>query len=297
MRVNPDSNTTLLAALDRVTQKQQDVLKQLSSGLRVQTPSDDPAAAAALVTIQSDDAQTEQYASNINTVQMQLQAADSALNSVGTVLERAMTLGVEGATGTLSDSDREAIAAELSGIKDQLLQLANSSLQGVYLFGGTAVSIPPYIADNTQPAEVSYQGNDTSNEVELGQGYFIRANVPGNSIFGDGQNGVFKCLSDLISAVQNNSGIDAANTAVQSAMEQISVARVQYGNAMNQLTTSDGIMSSRHIQLQQQVNNLAAVDMAQAASDLVSAETSRNALLDVISRSTAHNLFDYLSNS
>src|SRR3954466_1449681 len=148
MRVNPDSNAALLAALERVSQDQQSVLKQLSSGLRVQTPSDDPAAAAALVNIQADDAQTQQYVSNVKSMQTHMQAADSALNSVMLALQRAVTLGIEGATGTLSDSDRNAVATELSGIKDELLELANSSLQGTYLFAGTAVSAPPYVADN-----------------------------------------------------------------------------------------------------------------------------------------------------
>lgn len=296
MRVNPDNNTALLAALERVSQDQQKVLKQLSSGLKVQTPSDDPSAAAALVNIQADDAEALQYLSNVKNMRMQMQAADSALNSVGLVLQRAVVLGVEGGTGTLSDADRSAIATELSGIKDQLLELANSSLQGTYLFSGTKVTTAPYAVDGSQSAGIDYQGNSTSNQIEVGQGYWIRANVPGISIFGDGQTGTFKALSDLITAVQNNTGVDVANGAVRNAIEQVSVARVHYGNAMNQLDSAQDIMNNRHIQLQQQVNNLAAVDMAQAASNLVSAETSRNALLDVISRSTARNLFDYLSN-
>lgn len=296
MRVNPDNNTSLLSALERVTQNQQQVLRQLSSGLKVQTPSDDPAAAAALVNIQAQDAETQQYVSNVKAGQTQMQAADSALNSVNTILRRAMTLGVEGATGTLSDADRGAIATELAGIKDQLLELSNSSLQGVHLFAGTAVSQAPYFSDNTSSSGISYRGNGGCNQIEVGQGYWIASNVPGTSIFGNGSNGAFQAISNLITAVQNNSGVDVANADIQAAMDQVSTARVQYGNAMNQLDSSQSIMRDRHVQLQQQVNNLAAVDMSHAASDLVSAETSRNALLDVISRSSGHSLFDYLGN-
>lgn len=294
MRVNPDINSGLLAGLERASENQQQILKQLSSGLRLQTPSDDPAGAAALVEVQADDSATEQYVSNTNAMQTRMQAADSALNSVVLALQRTVTLGVQGATGTLSDADRQAIANELTGIKNQIVQLANSSLQGVYLFSGTATSITPYVLDNSTASGIAYQGNGNSNQVEVGPNYWIQANVPGSSIFGDNSNGVFKAVSDLLSAVTNNSGVDAATTEVEAVKNQVSASRVQYGNAMNQLSSSQGILNNVHLQLQQQITNLSAVDFAQAASNLVTAETSRNALLDVIAKSNGTSLFDYL---
>ena len=295
MRVNPDINTSLLLALDRANENQQKILNQLSSGLRIQTPSDDPAGAAALVEVQSQDATNQQYVSNANAMQTQMQAADSALNSVGLALQRAITLGVEGAsTATLSDSDRSAIANELSGINDQLEQLANSSLQGVYLFGGTSTGTAPFVADDSSASGITYQGNAKINQVEIGQNYWISANVPGSTIFGDASTGVFKAISDLISAVQSNTGVGDATDEVSTAMKQVSASRVQYGNAMNQLTSSQGILSDVHVQLQQQINSLSATDVAQAASDLVTAETSRNAILQVIAKTNGMSLFDYL---
>jgi len=294
MRVNPQMAPDLLAALDRVSSAEQKVLTQMSSGLKIETPSDDPAGAAALVEVQADDDQNQQYVANVNGMQMQMQAADSALSSVGSALQRALSLAVEGGSATLSDSDRSAIANELSGIKDQLLELSNSTLQGVYLFAGTSSSAAAYIADTSSPSGIAYQGNSNSNQVEVGNNYYINANVPGSSIFGDGTNGVFKAMSDLISAVQNNSGIDSATAAINTAINQVSTARVQYGNAMNQLTSSQGILNNEHVQFQQQISNLSATDMAQAASEFATAENSRNALLDVIAKANGTDLFDYL---
>jgi len=294
MRVNPDLQTGLLAALDRSGANEQTVLKQLSSGLRIQTPSDDPAGAAAVVEVQAFDADTQQFLANVQAMRTQMQAADSALNSAEQAVQRAVTLGVQGATSTLSDDDRTAIANELFGIKDQLLELSNSSLQGVYLFGGTAVSRPPYLADNASPSGIQYQGNDQSNQVEVGQDYWIRSNLPGTAIFGDGSTGVFKSISDLITAVQNNSGVDVATSSLKNLDAQLSAARVQYGNSMNQLDSSESIMNDRHVELQQQLSDISAVDMPQAISNLVSAETSRNALLQVIAKTNGLSLFDYL---
>jgi flagellar hook-associated protein 3 FlgL len=293
MRVNPDLQSGLLSALDRVNANEKTVLNQISSGLRIQTPADDPAGAAALVEVQSDDAATQQYLATANSAQTNLQASDSALNSVGTALTRALSLGVEGANGTLSDSDRSSIVNELTGIKSELLELANSAVQGTYLFSGSAVTTQPFVADSSATG-VSYQGNDTTNQIEIGENYYIPGNVPGSTVFGDGSSGVFKAVSDLISAIQNNTGADTATSEITGAINQVSTARVQYGNALNQITSGQGILNTDHIQLQQQINNLAATDMTQAASSLATSETSRNALLDVIAKANGMDLFELL---
>ncbi len=294
MRVNPNLQSALLSGLDRVSEKQQRTLKQLASGVRIQTPADDPAGAAALIQIQAEESATQQNMRNINALQAQMQAADSTMNSVVLALRRALMLGVEGATATLSESDRTAVSNELSGIKDQLLELSNSSLQGVYLFAGTATDKSPFVADGSSVSGISYRGNDHYSQVEVGQNYWVRSNVPGSSIFGDGTNGVFKAVSDLITAVQNNTGVDAATAAVEAVGKQVSAARVQYGNTMNQLSSDEAVANGLHLQLQQQINSLASVDVAEAASDLVTIETSREALFSVIAKTNGVSLFDYL---
>ncbi|HUN90338.1 MAG TPA: flagellar hook-associated protein FlgL [Terriglobales bacterium] len=294
MRVNPDLRSALLASLNRVDANQQTLLNQISSGVRIQTPADDPAGAASLVEVQAEDAATEQYVASTNVLESQMQAADSALNSVGEALNRALSLGAQGGDGTLSDSNRSAIGNELGGIKDQLLQLGNSSFQGKYLFAGTAVSTTPYVSDATSPTGISYRGNDAANQVEIGQNYWIQSNVPGSSIFGDGSDGIFKAISDLITAVQNNSGVNAATTEIGTMIGQVSSARVQYGNAMNQLTSSQGMLNNDHVQLQQQINNLSATDIAKAASDLATVQNQRSALFNVIAKTNSDSLFNYL---
>ena len=293
MRVNPDVQSALLAGLERVTNNQQNILKQLSSGSRISTSSDDPAGAAALIQILADDAATQQNVANVHALQTQMQAADSALNSVVLALQRAITLGVEGATGTSSDSDRAAIANELNGIKDQLLELSNSALQGVYLFAGTASDERPYIADGTASG-ITYQGNTAINQLEIGPDYWVRTNVPGASVFGDGTNGVFKAISDLVTAVQTNSGVDAATASVKEAREQVSAARVQYGDTLNQLSSNETVLNGLHLQLQQQVDGLASANIADLASNLATAQTSRVALLSVIAKTNGISLFDYI---
>ena len=74
--------------------------------------------------------------------------------SAVTAVTQAITLGVQGATGTLSSANRQQIVQNLQGIQSQLVQLANTAVGGNYLFGGTASTAPPYTLDPTNPSGV-----------------------------------------------------------------------------------------------------------------------------------------------
>jgi flagellar hook-associated protein 3 FlgL len=291
MRVNPNHTNAMLTALERVSAEETKALGQLSSGKRIERPSDDPAGMAALIDVQDASSKTSQYLSNISAVRSQAQGADSSLSSVVTALTRALSLGVSGANSTLNDSDRASVATELDGIGDQLLELANSSSQGVYFFGGTATTAPPFVKG---PLGVTYQGNAESSDVVVGEGYVIRTNVPGSDIFGDDATGVFASLQQLATAVRTNTGVSAAVDALSHARDQVSAARVVFGNAMNQSDSEQLIMNDRKLQLAQQATDIAGADLAEVATRLSSTITTRNALLAAMSKVDAMNLFDYL---
>src|ERR1051325_6309734 len=103
MRVNPDMSGDLVAEIWRTQEQQQTSLLEMSTGKRVNKPSDDPLAAAQMVPNSDHSARTDQYLSNLDTLTGQLQTADSALSSVVSAVTRAISLGVQGSTGTRSE--------------------------------------------------------------------------------------------------------------------------------------------------------------------------------------------------
>jgi flagellar hook-associated protein 3 FlgL len=296
MRVNPNNTPDLIASLSQLQQEENTTLAQMASGRRVAKPSDDPAAAGSLVQVLSQSDQIDTYTQNATTLQSNLQLADSTLNSVVTALERAATLGINAANATLSDSNRSAIAQELQGIQDQVLSLANTSSQGTFLFAGTASTTKPFVADNTSSTGVSYAGNGETNSVEISSGYQIQTSVSGSDLFLNPSGNVFQSLQDLITAVQNDSGIDTATNAVGQARSELSAQRVFYGNAMNQLKANSTVLQSESTQLSDREITLSAADLAQAATQLVSLQTSVNAVMSAASKTMGTSLFDYLSN-
>jgi len=124
-------------------------LQQVSTGLRVNQPSDDPAAAANMVVSLAESANVDQYTSNVSSVLPQMQTADSAISSVVTSLSSAITLGTSGANGSETAANRQALATQTGSVLSSVIAQANTSFQGAYVFGGLSSSTPPFAPAST----------------------------------------------------------------------------------------------------------------------------------------------------
>jgi flagellar hook-associated protein 3 FlgL len=294
MRINPNPLPDLLAALQQNQQQINTDLEEISSGQSVNVPSDDPAAASLLVQNANQTADADQYLRSIGSVQGELQTADSTLSSVVTVLQQAISLGVEGANGTLNSSDRQAIAAEVQGIQSELVNLANLSYQGSFVFAGTATQTAPYVLDSTSPSGVDYVGNSDVNSLTVGDDFTVQTNLPGSQLFSSPGNDVFQAIQDLITNLQSGTNIDTAVNEVTNAYQYINAQRVFYGNTVNQLDSQQTFLNSETTELAQQQNNLGGADLPNVISDLEQEEVVRQATLDAVGQTQQTNLFDYL---
>lgn len=296
MRVNPNPLPDLLAALGQNQQQINTDLAEISSGQSVTVPSDNPAAAAELVQNAAGTSSADQFLRSIGSIQGEVSSADSTLNSVTTALQRAISLGVEGANGTLNAADRAALATEVQGIQSQLVSLANLSYQGSYVFAGTANQSPPYVLDPTSTSGVTYNGNSGTNSVTLGNHFTLQTNLPGSQLFSAPGSDVFQAIQDLISGLESGTptSISAAVGELNTASGYIDTQRVFYGNAENQLTSQQTYLNSDTTQLAQQQNTLGAADLPTVITNLTSAETAHQATLQAVASTTQTDLFDFL---
>jgi flagellar hook-associated protein 3 FlgL len=261
----------------------------------VNVNSDDPSAAASEVEVSAQSGDDDQFLRSIASISTELQTADSALNSGVTALQQAISLGVEGANGTMSQQDRAALANQVENVSQQMLGIANLSYNGKYVFAGTADSQPPYVAG---AGGIVYQGNDSVNQVQIEAGESIAVNQPGSQLFSAAGASVFQALSDLATTLQsaNSTTDDIANATneVRSAYDQLNSARTFYGSTLDQLNASQDFLNSEQLQFTQQSGNLVGVDMNQAATNLTNAETARNAALQAAASVGNLSLFNYL---
>ena len=296
MRVNPNFTPDILNDLWQSQAQEQTAIQQLATGRRVNSPSDDPAAAAAEVQNKALQGQTDQFLKNTSNLEGTLQTADSTLSSVVTSLNQAISLGVQGANGDLSSADQQAIAQQIQAIQSQMVQFGNTSYQGTYLFGGTATQSAPFVLDPTQSSGVRYDGNTNVNTVEISQGRSIQINAPGSQVFQGAGGSVMDSLQQLVTALQdgNTDAIGTATTQVGTALSYVSQQRVFYGSAINQLNSNQSSLQQEQVTLQTQETSLVGVDFAKAATDFTRAQTAQSAALAAIAKVLPQSLLDYL---
>jgi len=293
MRVNPNPANDILAAIQQTQATEQTALQELSSGKRVNAPSDDPAAAANEMRNQASESRIDQYLQSVSSMQSQLQTADSTLNSMVTTLNQAVSLGVEATNGTLSPSNLQQIQEQIQGIIGTAVQLANTSYQGSYLFAGTETNQQPF----TQGASgVTYNGNDGVNSVAIADGRNLQSNLPGSQLFQQSGSDVFGSLQQLSDALQSGdqNAISTATSAISSALNYLSGQRVFYGNALSQLNDDQTNLNQETVNLKAQDNALVGADTTQVATDLSTAETAHEAALAAAAKILPQSLLNYL---
>ena len=296
MRINPAQTTDILAAFDRIDNTQGVALRQLSSGVRVSMPGDDPADYALAVSNHAETTQNDQFLQSCSSVQAGLATADSALSSVVSSLERAITLGVSGANGTVSDSQKQAIANEVLGIRQTVLNLANTSYHGTYVFAGTASNQTPFVADASAASGIAYVGNSSSNQAAIGRNQMVATSLSGDQIFTTAGADVFAALQALADDLEGGSASDIgdATTQVRAALDHVTNTRVFYGDTINRLEDSESYLNNRNVQLASEENDLIGTDMAATITKMSSAETARESTLAAVANMSSHTLFDYL---
>jgi flagellar hook-associated protein 3 FlgL len=296
MRINPNPYPDILSSVEKTQQQIYTDEQQIASGQSVNVPSDNPAAAAVLVQNADQTSQADQFQRSIGSVQGEIQSADSTLNSVVESLQQAISLGVEGANGTVDAEDRQAIITQLQGIQSQLLNLANLTYQGNYVFGGTATQTTPYVLNPNASSGVTYQGNSGTNSVTLGNHFSLQTNLPGSELFSGSPSNMFQSIQDLINAMDSNDTavIGSAVTEVSNALNYIDGQRVFYGNALNQLTAQQTYLSSESTELAQQANTAGGADLTAVITNLTASQTSLQAALEAVGQTGQIDLFSYL---
>lgn len=180
-------SSDMLARTRLVSQLQGDSLSllrlqtQLSTGRRIQTPSEDPNASLRAQSLQRLLELKAQDKTNITTSQSYLNATDIAIDNVTTLLTNARAIAVGNVGVTSSPEERKAAADEVGRILQQLVASGNQQFRGRYLFAGSRTEVQPFTQDGDY---VAYNGNQGTIRSYADMDYLFDANVDGHSMFG-----------------------------------------------------------------------------------------------------------------
>lgn len=296
MRVNPNMVPDILAEINQSQSVLNTILEEVATGKSVNQPSDNPSASAEMVQNYIETANVDQYTQNVSSLQTLVQSASSALSSVVSSLTSAVSLGTEGANGTTSPANLQSLASQVQSILTDVVSDANTSVEGSYIFGGTASGSTPYTADSSSSTGYTYNGNSDSNSVAIGDNLSIQVNLPGSQIFSNSSNSVIGALSNLVTALKSGStsSISSATSAVSSAINYVGQQQAFYANAQDQLNAQETTLQQDTVTLTTQASNLIDVNEATAATDLSQAETDNSAVLAAASKVLPNTLLNYL---
>jgi flagellar hook-associated protein 3 FlgL len=292
MRITNDiAYNNLLRDIERISERMQNTQNQISSGKKLNKPSDDPAAVSDVIRIQAEQGEIKQYQDNIGTAKSRLNFADATLQGVETMIERVRSL----ALSSMSDLTNASLhTPEISGLRDQLLTAANSTIDGQFMFAGSNVDSPAYTQASN--GTITYNGNSDVVRLQIGRAATLQVAVPGSDVF-TGPVDIFATIQNVMTAM--NSGDKAGIAAEVAKLEQfssvVSGALAKVGGLVNVAQSVDSELTQYSLGRTEQRSRLEDTDLAVALTDYTQAETALKAATAVGARISNISILDYLS--
>ncbi len=307
MRVTENMTTNLVLAS---LQKQQELVntlqQQISTGQRINQPSDDPISAQQALDLKGVIAATDQFSRNIQTGTSWLSQMDSSMSDMNSVLVRAKELALQMSNGTYDAGQRQAAALEVAQLRDQMIALGNTQIAGKYIFGGFVSDQPPFVTTANQPSPGDqvgdYKGTDDPVNIQIGQGNFIAINYSGGKLLRGGTppassgTDIIGTLDSLVTALNNNdqSGIAASITGLDNSLQQIQAAQGDVGARENRLQNANNILTGTKDYLTKALSGKQDADYLQVMSDLSKQQTAYQATLAATAQFSKLSLLDYM---
>jgi flagellar hook-associated protein 3 FlgL len=303
MRADPFFIQNSLVSLNAVQSNVQQLTAELSSGVSVTSLSSNPTAAAQDSLVANEINVDDTFTQNAGTTASLMQVTDQTLSSVVQQLQEAISVATNGDNGTNNSANESVITGELSGIRDTILGLANSSFQGVSIFAGSQANATAFTLNSSvSPATVTYNGDSDVLSISTPTGQSIQTAIPGDQIFGGNSTGtsanVLGVLNNLIDSLStgNTDAAVADTTALNTSLNQVAAIQAQFGSSLSQLNSDSTYTQTQVTQLQSTQDTLVADNPAQVATNLANTETQQSALISVIAElEKTPDLFDFIN--
>lgn len=300
---------SLTNQLGDLASRQSQLQLQASSGQRIQYASDDPEAMQQVLTLQNEAKQINQYQENIGRQLDLAKASYTAINSLKTISNRANEIVT--LANDLTSPDRMTIySSEVNELIKQAVTIANTKNNNTYLFGGTSSTQTPFtmnVDDSGKVTDVSYQGNESVNSVEIAPGTVISAQVAGANTSGSGNRGLFTdssagadlfthliALRDHLASKDAKTVASSDRTALQDDSDNILYQIGTNGATQSRLQIAQTQWKSQTINLNSQVSDETGADLADTSIRLSQTQAAYQAALQGSSKILSMSLMDYL---
>jgi flagellar hook-associated protein 3 FlgL len=283
--------------VDTSSSNYQNLANELSTGKKLNQPSDDPAGAAQALDLNSTLANITQYTTNANYANSFLSMSDSTLNSVGNLMTQARQIALSAANGATQDPNTQAAnSAQITAIIQQITNLANSDFNGQRIFAGTQTSTNPYTASDpniTANPAAAYKGDGGNITVTVGSSTQMTINTPGDQIFTP----IFTALASLQTDINAGNASAISNNDLQlidTASNEVNQTRASIGSKVDQLTSVQQSLQTASANYQNELSNIQDADMATLVTNLQVAQNVYQASLISVSKAFQYSLTNFI---
>lgn len=266
--------------------------KQISSGRKVNLPSDDPVNAHKILTSKSLISRFGQYERNIGYALSHLGITEQALDRAKDTVIRLQELAVTAASGTATSETRAMIKSEVDNLFDELVSIGNTMFDNRYIFAGYRSDSPAFDSSG------SYQGDANVQAVKIGSSSSVDMALNGGEVFGGSPGGtdIMATVAAFSSALaaDDGDGVRAAIDGLEAGLSQLSKGVSDIGGRVSRLNAAERDLSVYRLELESTVSVLEDADMAELITDLKAGEVALQAALASAGRVFSLNIFDYL---
>lgn len=273
--------------------------RQVASGKKVESAADAPESIAALMSAESQLSRLKQTIANLGRFQTEVDAAEGALQEAVTLFDRVRTLGMTGASGIHTELTRKGIAGEIESIMQRMVGIANTQVDGRFVFAGNSDQTAPYSFDSAvSPPWSSYQGMPATREAMHPTGVTFKISMDAESIFDDPEAdvSVMQAMDNLRVALLANDeeAMQAALAPLAEVSAQLNSALTFYGNVQSQMTEAVNTGNKMNVRLKAEISGLEDADVTEAIVELQQLKFTQGAAIEVRAKIPRVSLFDYL---
>lgn len=283
-------SNNMLRNLSASYNKMGKIQEQVLSGKKVNRPSDDPVVVMKGMNFRIQVDKVMQYQRNLGEVHSRLDSADDAFDTVGEAMKRASELTKKAANDVLTPEDRDNIKSELSQIREQIQDMANTKVGNKYIFSGTKTGTPLYDKANGYPDPIP-DGFTNSVEVEVFDGVSLEVNTNAAQLFKD----IDQVFENLENAVDlDHDTFKAAMTAIDEQLGEVLTARADIGARQNRAEMMGNRLEAQEGIAKKQMSDNEDINQAEAITEMITQESIHRAALSVGARIIQPSLVDFL---
>ncbi|WP_458121116.1 flagellar hook-associated protein FlgL [Paenibacillus sp. Z6-24] len=224
---------------------------QASSGRKINKPSDDPVGTTYALRYRAELAANDQYLSNTDEAKSWLDYSDTVMGQAGDVITRIKELAIQAGSGTTDSDGLKAVQSEITELKNQLVNIGNSQLNGKYVFNGQELDKPPYQLSSTVPTYSDVVTDTGGVTYGISEGVSIDVNVTGNEFFGSkaDPDNVFATLDRLNDALTkgDHEAITKEISNIESRKDKMVTSRAEIGAKTNRVDLINNRLDDRRL--------------------------------------------------